>query len=161
LLPVRTLGLLSASGKLSPPRLASVPATLSVPSHLTPPLAPCAGPRASPKPGVAPQPEGLAPSPPLSFGAVDRTGELCLSIVHPPRFDPAPGTVSGRCVDVHGCFPWTSSHRSSSHRPSLAAPCRALCGPRRGLSTVSASRHTVPGHASSLGSTSMHSLAIG
>jgi hypothetical protein len=116
----------SASGKPSPSRSPLFSANSLVPSHLTPHLSPYAGPRASPKPRAAPRPEGPAPSPPLSSDAVDRAGELCLSIVRPPRFDSALGTVSGRCTEVHGCFPWTSSRRSSSRRPSLAAPCRVL-----------------------------------
>jgi hypothetical protein len=114
----------SASGK---PSLQLSPlffATSPMPSHLTPPLSPYAGPRASPEPRAAPRPKGPAPSPPLSFGAIDRTGELRLSIVHPPRFDSEPGTMSGRCTEVHGCFLWTSSSGPSSHRLSMAAPRR-------------------------------------
>jgi hypothetical protein len=126
LLVIHALDLLSASGKLPPSCLASVPTTLSVPSHLTPPLSQYAGSRASPEPRAAPRPDGTAPSLPLSSGAVDRAGELRLFVVHPPCFDSAPGTMSGRCAEVHGCFPWTSSHGSSSHRPSLAVPRRAL-----------------------------------
>jgi hypothetical protein len=83
-----------------PSRLASVPATLSVSSHLTPPLSPCVGSRASPEPRAAPRPEGSAPSPSLSSGAIDRAGELRLSVVRPPRFYSAPGIVSGRCAEV-------------------------------------------------------------
>jgi hypothetical protein len=77
--------------------------TSSVQSHLTPPLSSYACPR-----------------------AINHTGELRLSVVRPPRFDSAPGTVSGRCAEVHGCFPWTSSHGPSSCRPSLTAPRHAL-----------------------------------
>jgi hypothetical protein len=116
----------SAPGKPSPQRLPLFSATLSVPSHLTPPLSPCVGPRALPEPRVTPRPGGPAPSPPLSSGAIDRVSELHLSVVHPPRFDSAHGTVSGRCAEVHGCFPWTSSHRPSYRRPLLAAPRHAL-----------------------------------
>jgi hypothetical protein len=101
-------------------------ATSSVLSHLTPPLSPCVGSRASPDLRAAPRPEGPAPSPPLSSGAIDCVGELRLSVVHPPRFDLASGTVLGRCAEVHGCFPWTSSRGQPSRRSSLAAPCRAL-----------------------------------
>jgi hypothetical protein len=126
LLVVHVLGFLSAFGKLPPPRLASVPTTLLVPSHLTPPLFPCVGPRASPEPRAAPRPEGPAPSPPLSSGTIDRADELRLSVVRPSRFDSVPGTVSGRCTEVHGCFLWTSSRGSSSRWSSLAAPRRAL-----------------------------------
>jgi hypothetical protein len=115
----------SASGKLSPPHSPLFSATSSVPSHLTPPLSPYAGPRASPEPRAAPQPKEPAPSPPLSSSTIDRADELRLSVVRPPRFDSVPGTMSGRCTEVHGCFLWTSSHRSSSHRPSLAVPHRA------------------------------------
>jgi hypothetical protein len=59
--------------------------TSSVPSHLTPPLSPYAGPRASPEPRASPQPEGPAPSPSLSSGAVDYTGEFCPSVTRLPR----------------------------------------------------------------------------
>jgi hypothetical protein len=104
-------------------------ATSSVPSHLTPPLYLCVGPRASPEPRAAPRPEGLAPSSPLSSCTVDRTGELRLSIVRPPHFDSVPGIMSGRCAEVHRCFQWTSSHGSSSRRTSLAVP-RRLPAPR-------------------------------
>jgi hypothetical protein len=81
LLVIHVLGLLSAFGKLPPPRLASVPATWSVPSHLTPPLSPCAGHRALLEPRAAPRLEGLAPSPPLTFGAINHAGELRLFVV--------------------------------------------------------------------------------
>jgi hypothetical protein len=116
----------SASGKPSPPRSPLFSATLLVPSHLTPPLSLYAGPRASPEPRAAPRPEGLAPSSTLSSDTVDRADELCLSVVQPPRFNSTPGTMSGRCTEVHRCFPWTSSSGSSSHRPSLAAPRHVL-----------------------------------
>jgi hypothetical protein len=106
---VRT-SVVSASGKPSPPHSPLFSATSSVPSHLTPPLSSYAGPRASPEPRAAPQPEGPTPSPLLS------------SVVHPPRFDLASGTVSVKCTEIHGCFLWTSSRGSSSRRPSLAAP---------------------------------------
>jgi hypothetical protein len=125
-LVVQALGLLSAFGKLPPSCLTSVAATLSVSSHLTPPLSPCAGPRASTEPRAAPRPEGPAPSPQLTFGVVDHAGELRLFVVHPPRFDSAFGTVSGKCTEVHGCFPWTSFHGPCSRRPSLAVPRRTL-----------------------------------
>jgi hypothetical protein len=78
--------------------LASISTTSSVPSHLTPPLSPCVGPRALPEPKAAPQPKGLAPSPPLSSGAIDCAGEVRLSVVCPPRYNSAPGTMSGRCT---------------------------------------------------------------
>jgi hypothetical protein len=118
----------SASGKPSPSHSPLFSTTSLVPSHLTSPLSPYAGPRASPEPRAARQPEGPAPSPPLSSDAVDHAGELRLFVIHPPRFDSAPGTVSGRCTEVYGCFPWTSSIGSSSHRSSLAAPAsRAAC----------------------------------
>jgi hypothetical protein len=156
---VRT-SVVSTSGKPSPPHS---PLFSSVPSHLTPPLSLYTGPRASPEPRAAPQPEGPTPSPTLSSGAVDRAGELCLSVVHPPHFDSMPGTMSGRCAKVHGCFPWTYSHGSFGHRPSLAAPHRAPvpCGPRHGLSMVSALGHAMPTSAPSLGSSAMCNLAIG
>jgi hypothetical protein len=113
---------MSAAGEPSPPHSPLFSVTSLVPSHLTPPLYPYTRSRASPDPRAVPQPEGPAPSPTLSSGTVDRTGELRFSVVRPPRFDSAPGTVSGTCTKVHGCFPWTSSHVLSSHRPSLAAP---------------------------------------
>jgi hypothetical protein len=122
--PVRT-SVVSASGKPSPSRSPIFSTTSSVPSHLTPPLSPYAGPRAPPGPIAAPQPEGPAPSPLLSSGVVDSASELRLSVVHPPRFDSAPGTMSGRCTEVHGCFPCTSSREPSNRRPSLAVPRRA------------------------------------
>jgi hypothetical protein len=99
----------SAFGKPSPPRSPLFSTTSSVLSHLTPPRSQYAGHRASPEHTVAPRPEGPAPSPPLSSSTVDRTGELCLSVVRPPRFDSPLGIVSGRCAEVHGCFLWTSS----------------------------------------------------
>jgi hypothetical protein len=138
-------------------------ATSSVTSHLTPPLSSYAGPRASSKPRAAPQPEGPAPSPPLSSGAVDRADQLRLSVVRHPHFDSAPGTISSRCAEVHGCFPWTSSRGPSSRRSSLAAPrhAPAPCGPRRGMSMAFASGQAVQGGDPSLGSTSVHSLAVG
>jgi hypothetical protein len=114
--------------KPSPSCLPLFSFTSSVQSHLTPPLSPFTGPRALPEPKAAPRPEGPAPSPPLSYDAIDHVGEIRLSVVRPPRFNSAPGTVSGRCIELHGCFPWTSSCRSSSHRLLLAAPhttCRA------------------------------------
>jgi hypothetical protein len=136
----------SASGKMSPWRSPLFSTTSSVPSYLTPPLSPYVGPRASPEPRATPRPEGPAPSLTLSSGAVDCAGELRLSVARPPYFNSVPRTVSGRCTEVHGCFPWTSSPGPSSHRPSLAAPCHTLCavwtltwyvhglgfGPRRG-----------------------------
>jgi hypothetical protein len=119
------ISIVSASGKPSPSHSPLFFATSSVISHLTPPLSSCAGSRASPEPRAPPQPEGPAPSSLLSSNADDHVGELRLSVVCPPHFDSALGTVSGRCVEVHECFPWTSSHGSSSHRPSLAVPRRA------------------------------------
>jgi hypothetical protein len=153
----------STSGKPSPPHSPLFSTTSSVPSHLTPPLSPYTGPRTSPEPRTALEPEGLAPSPPLSSDAVDHAGELRLSIIFPPRFDSTPGTISGRCAEVQGCFPWTSSRGSSNRRTSLAAPRRVPtpCGPRHGLSMASASGHTMPGGAPSLGSSAVCSLAVG
>jgi hypothetical protein len=106
----------SASGKLSPLRLPMFPTTSSMPSHLT---------HLSPRmqvPEFRQSPE-LLPDPKDWY----RNGELRLSVVCPPRFDSAPGTVSGRCVEVHECFLWTSSRGSSSRRASQAAPRRAMC----------------------------------
>jgi hypothetical protein len=48
--------------------------------------------------------------------------ELRRSVVCPPRFDSVPGTMSGRCAEVHGFLLRTSSRGSSSLRPSLAGP---------------------------------------
>jgi hypothetical protein len=99
----------SAFGKPSLPRSPLFSTTSSVLSHLTPPRSPYAGPRASPELRVAPRPEGPAPSLSLSSSTVDCNGELRLSVVRPPRFDSPLGIVSGRCAEVHECFPWTSS----------------------------------------------------
>jgi hypothetical protein len=148
----------SASDKPSPPYSPLFSTTSSVLSHLTPPLSPYAGPRASPEPRAAPQPEGPAPSPSLSSGAVDGAGELCLSVVHPPRFDSAPGTVSGRCAEVHGYFPWAVQSPAITGSASVAH-C-APYGHRRGLSTASASVHAMPGGTPSLGSSVVCSLAV-
>jgi hypothetical protein len=151
----------SASGKPSPPCSPLFSATSSRPSPLTPPLYPYTDPRASLEPRAAPRPEGPAPSPSLSSDTIDRVDELRLSVVRPHRFDSAPGTMSGRCAEVHGYFPWTSSRGPSSRQPSLAAPRCAPCGPRCAMSMASASGHAVPGDASSLGLTSVRSLAVG
>jgi hypothetical protein len=87
----------SASGKPSPPHPPLFSAAPSVPSHLTPPLSSYTGPRVSPEPRAAPQPEGLAPSPPSSIGAVDRAGEICPSVARLPRCELGLLTVSGEC----------------------------------------------------------------
>jgi hypothetical protein len=129
LLVVRAIGLLSASGKPSPPRSPLFSATLPVPSHLTPLLSPCAGPGASPYLGAVPRTEGPTPSPPLSYRAVDRAGELRISVVRPPRWNLEPWIVSCRCVEGHGCAPWTPSHGLSSHRPPPPMP-RGAPSPR-------------------------------
>jgi hypothetical protein len=128
LLVVRAIGLLYASGKSSPPCSPLFSTTPLVPSYLSPPLSPCVGPGASPDLVAAPRPGGPAPSSPLSSSAVDRAGEFHISIIHPPRCNLVPWTVSGRCAEGHGCAPWRPSYGSSSHRPSLAAPRCALDG---------------------------------
>jgi hypothetical protein len=120
---------LSASGKPSPSSSSLFFATPSVPSHLISLLSPCAGPGASPDLGAAPRHEGPTFSPPLSSGAIEHTGEIHFSAVRPPRFDLVPWTMSGKCVEGHGCTPWTPSHGPSSHRPPLPAPRGAPCGP--------------------------------
>jgi hypothetical protein len=101
---------LSASSKSSPPCSPLFSTTPSVPSHLTRPLYPCAGPGASPCLRAAPRPEGPASLLLLSSGAVDHAGELRFSAIHPPRCDLVPWIMSGRCVKGHGCAPWTPSH---------------------------------------------------
>jgi hypothetical protein len=113
---------LSTSGKPSLPCSPLFSATPLVPSHLIPPLSLCACPGASPAFGAAPRAEGPASSPPLSSGAVDRTGELLFSVVHPPHCVLVPWTMSGRCVEGHGCAPWTPSHGPSSCRPPSPTP---------------------------------------
>jgi hypothetical protein len=85
----------SASGKPSPQHLPLFSAASLVSSHLTPPLSPYAGPRASPKPRAAPQPEGPAPSLLLSSGTVDRAGEFRPSVACLPRCEQGLSTVSG------------------------------------------------------------------
>jgi hypothetical protein len=126
LLVVRAISLLSTFGKSSPPCSPLFSTTPLVLSHLTPHLSLCTGPGASPDLRAAPRPEGTKPSPSLSSDSINRASELCISVVHPPHCDLVSWTVSGRCVEGHGCAPWTPSHRSSSHRPSLAAPCHVL-----------------------------------
>jgi hypothetical protein len=113
---------LSASGNPSPSRSPLFSVTPSVPSHLTPPLSPCAGPGALPELGVAPRTEGPTPSPPLSSDAVDSAGELRISVARPPHYELVLSTVSGRCTVVHGrclCSP--------SRRPPPPVPRSALC----------------------------------
>jgi hypothetical protein len=84
---------------------------------------------ASPDFKDTPQPEGPAPSPPLSSSALDHASELRISIVCPPHCDLVPWTMSGRCAEGHGCALSTPSHGPSSHlRPCHAARhCHALC----------------------------------
>jgi hypothetical protein len=93
---------LSTSGKPSAPCSPLFSATSLVPSHLTPPLSPCAGPGASPEIGFAPRPKEPTPSPSLSYDAVDRAGELHNSVAHPPHCELVLSTVSGRCAMVLG-----------------------------------------------------------
>jgi hypothetical protein len=133
LLVVHAISLLSAPGKPSPPRSPLFSATPSVPSHLTPPLSPWTGPGASPDLRAAPRPEGPASSPPLSSGAIDRAGELRISVVRPHRCDLVCWTMSGRCAEGHGCTLWTPSHGSSNRRPPQPAP--------RGVPSLHAARH--------------------
>jgi hypothetical protein len=104
-------------------------ATSSVPSHLTPPLSPYAGPRASPEPRAAPQPEGPTPSPPLSSGAVDRAGEFRPSVARLPRCELGLSIVSGeytvgwgslRCTSCRGLAAGEPCHGTRSER---AASC--------------------------------------
>jgi hypothetical protein len=146
-------------------------ATSSVPSHLTPPLSPCACPGASPELGVAPRPEEPTPSPPLSSGVVDRAGELHISVARPPHCELVLSTVSGRCVVVHGRHPYSPSHRPSSRRPPPTVPCCALCASSscqsgRGMRIVSrvgvglgnphAPCRTTPGQATPYSAGSLH-----
>jgi hypothetical protein len=96
---------LSASGNPSPPRSPLFSATPSVLSHLTPPLSLCAGPGASPELIAAPRPKGPTHSLLLSSGAVDRDGELRISVARPRRCDLMPWIVSHGCAKAHGCAP--------------------------------------------------------
>jgi hypothetical protein len=89
---------LPPSDKPSPPHPPLFSAAPSVPSHLTPPLSLYAGPRAVLEPRAAPQPEGRAPPPPLSSGAVDRAGEFCPSVARLPHFELGLSTVPGKCT---------------------------------------------------------------
>jgi hypothetical protein len=98
------------------------PPTPSVPSHLTSPLSPCAGPRALPKLGVAPRPEEMTPSLLLSSGTIYHAGELHISVAHPPHCELVLSTISGKCMVVHGRCQCSPSHRSSSRRSSPTAP---------------------------------------
>jgi hypothetical protein len=94
---------LSPSGKpprSEPPLFSTTP---SVPSQLTLPPSPCAGPRASPEPRAAPWPKGPAPSPSLSSGTVDRAGELCSSVAHLCHHELEIPTVSGGFAVCFGC----------------------------------------------------------
>jgi hypothetical protein len=86
---------MSASGKPSLPHQPLFSATSSVPSCLTPPLSPYVGPRASAEPRAAPQPEGSAPSPPLSSDTINRAGEFRPSVAYLPRFELGLSTMSG------------------------------------------------------------------
>jgi hypothetical protein len=72
------------SGKPSPPHRLYFSTAPSVPSRLTPPLSPCAGPGAPQGPGAASSLVQVTPSPPLSSEAIDRAGELS-----PPRRPPS------------------------------------------------------------------------
>jgi hypothetical protein len=74
----------STSGKPSSSHRLCFSAAPSVPSRLTPPLSPCAGPRAPQGPEAASSPVQVTPSPSFSSGAIDRVGEL-----PPPRRPPS------------------------------------------------------------------------
>jgi hypothetical protein len=86
--------------KGSPHPLHSIGAEPPQPSSL-----PVRSPGASPKLGAAPRLKEPTPSPSLSSGAVDRAGELCISVARPPRCEWVPSTLSGLCVVVHGSAP--------------------------------------------------------
>jgi hypothetical protein len=92
-----TLYVLSASGKPSPPHSPLFSTTSSVPGHLTPPLSPYVGPRASPEPRAAPQLEGPAPSRSLSSGVVDHAGQFHPSIARLPRYELELSIMSDEC----------------------------------------------------------------
>jgi hypothetical protein len=73
-----------------------------------------------------PQPKELTPSPPLSFGAVDHTGEPRISIARNPRCELVPCTVLGRCIDAHGSAASAPSHWLPPPMPCCAlSPCTA------------------------------------
>jgi hypothetical protein len=117
--------LLSASGKPPPPRLASASTTPSMPSRLTHFPSSCACPGGSPELEAAPRAAGPPPSPSLSSGAIDRTGELRISVACPPRYQLVLWIVSGGCAVAHGCAPLTPSRRTADFRPAPPAPRRA------------------------------------
>jgi hypothetical protein len=116
-----------ASGKPSPSRSPLFSTTPSVPSHLTPPLFPCAGPGASPELRVAPRPKELTPSPSLSSNAINRVGELRISVACPPHCELVLSTVSGRCAVFHGWRLCSPSRRPSSCQLPPTTPRCALC----------------------------------
>jgi hypothetical protein len=113
--------LLSASGKAPPSRLASVPATSSMPSHHTHFLSSCACPGASPVLEAASQATGPPPSPPESRHTVAALVSFCLDVVPLPRFVSRANTLPRRRTVAHGCAPWTPSCRLANHCPAPPA----------------------------------------
>jgi hypothetical protein len=61
------------------------------------------------------------PFAPLSSGAVDHGGELCISVTRRPHCELVLSTVSGGCTMAHGCFLWAPSHRPTNRHPALPA----------------------------------------
>jgi hypothetical protein len=100
--------LLFVFGKPPPPRLASVSATQTVPSHLTPPPTPCTGTPASLSFGAASQNKKVTPSPQLSSGAVVYAGELHISVAHLPHYELVLPTILGKCAVNWGSLRCTS-----------------------------------------------------
>jgi hypothetical protein len=116
----------SASGKPSPPHSPLFSTTSSVPSHLAPPLSSYTGPKASAEPRAAPQPEGQAPSPPLSSGAVDRAGEFCPSVTRLPRCKLGLSIMSGECTVGWQSLRYTSCRGLAPGEPPRAVLRHAL-----------------------------------
>jgi hypothetical protein len=109
-----------------PSCLTSASTTSLMPSRLTHFPSSCIGPGGSPELGAAPRATGPPPSPSLSFGAVDRTGELHVSVARPPHCELVLWTMSGGCVMTHGCAPWAPSCRTADCHLAPPAPCHAL-----------------------------------
>jgi hypothetical protein len=112
--PHRCLPPVSHPGRASP----LFSATSLAPSHLTPPLSPYTGPRASPEPRAAPQPEGPAPSPPLNSGVVDRAGEFCPSIARRPHCELGLSIMLGECTMGWGSLRCTPCCGLAASEPS-------------------------------------------
>jgi hypothetical protein len=90
----------------------------------------CTGAKALPELRAAPRATGPPPSPPLSSGAIDRTGELRIAVACPPQCELVLLTASDGCtvaIDAsHGHLPVDVSTvaRLQSHRVTCVAPRR-------------------------------------